>query len=110
MNPPDPKPPARVKDKKVRPTGDRCVATGITDSLHAHHLISRGQGGDDLPDNLVWVAARLHDDFHHGSPTQRYEAGHLIRKGLGTEHIDYIVKHRRGGWEWLESKYPAEPW
>lgn len=110
MTHPDPKPPARIKDKKARPTGAQCVATGVTDSLHAHHLISRGQGGDDLPDNLVWVAARLHDDFHHGSPTQRYDAGHLIRKGLGSEHVAYIVAHRRGGWEWLENRYPSEPW
>ena len=107
---PDPKPPARVKDKKARPTGDRCVATGVNYDLHAHHLISRGQDGDDVADNLVWVAGYLHDHFHHGSVTQRYEAGHAIRKGLGLEHIDYIVDHRRGGWAWLESKYPADPW
>ena len=106
----DPKPAARVKDKKVRPSGAQCVATGITDTLHAHHLISRAQGGDDVPENMVWVELFTHDRFHAGSPSQRYEAGHAIRKGLSVEHIDYIVKHRRGGWEWLDQKYPAEPW
>ena len=111
MNPPDPKPPRRIKDKTVIPAGPlRCVVTGATEGLTRFHLISRAQGGDDVPENVVWVEAFTHDRFHAGSPTQRYEAGHLIRKGLGVKHIDYIVKHRRGGWAFLDWKYPAEPW
>ena len=115
MNPPDPKPIKRVVDRSARPAGDRCVATGQTYILHAHHLVPRGggggkAGGDDVTENLVWLESGVHDRFHHGSPAQRAEAGHLIRKGLGLEHIGYIVAHPRGGWEFLENKYPAEPW
>ena len=110
MTSPDPKPAKRIKDKSVKPAGERCVATGARDGLHAHHLISRGQDGGDVTGNLVWLEAGVHDRFHHGSPAQRAEAGHLIRKGLGAEHIDYIVRHTRGGWEFLENKYPSEPW
>lgn len=107
----DPKPPARIVDKTVIPAGPtRCVVTGATEGLTRFHLISRAQGGSDVPENMVWVEAFTHDGFHAGSPLQRYEIGHAVRIALGSEHLDYITAHPRGGWEWLEKHFPAEQW
>ena len=108
---PDPKPEKRIIDKTVKPTGDRCVVTGQTYNLHAHHLIPRGggggkAGGDDCLENLVWLSASLHDLFHSGSPAQRETVGMRVRDVRTEEQMVYLLNHPRGGEDFLERKYP----
>ena len=52
---PDPKRPKRVKNpaamKQAHARGVTCVLCGKAGSLH--HVYPRGQGGDDVPENLI---------------------------------------------------------
>lgn len=40
-----------------------CMACGITPS-HAHHLTTRGAGGDDVPENLMPLCGEHHAEMH----------------------------------------------
>ena len=104
---PDPKPVKRIIDKSVVPAGPHvCALTGSTSGLTRFHLISRGQGGDDVPDNLIWVGSFLHDMFHSGSSAQRESVGMRVRDVLTDEQQQYILSHPRGGEDFLDRKYP----
>jgi hypothetical protein len=59
---PDWKPQPRVVDKKAQPLDATPLRTGECPLCHRrhvtlsrHHVVPKGQGGDDLPQNLVWV-------------------------------------------------------
>jgi ribosomal protein S14 len=46
---PDWRPTKRVKNKKAAKADPRCRICGKTGSLTKHHLVPRGQSGDDVP-------------------------------------------------------------
>lgn len=59
---PDPKPKPRVVDRDAQPVDARPLAFGrcpickrTTRDLSRHHVVPKGQAGDDLPENLVWA-------------------------------------------------------
>ena len=56
----DPKPLPRVRDpevfKRFHLSEPRCLCCGHKGYIHAHHLLSRAQGGDDVVANLVHYA------------------------------------------------------
>lgn len=58
---PDPKPAARIVDKDAQPLDATPLRLGCPlchrqhVTLSRHHVVPKGQGGDDLPENLVWV-------------------------------------------------------
>lgn len=102
---PDPKPTKRVKDSKamksMHAAGCFCVlncgAKGET-----HHVLSRGQGGDDVAANLVCLCASHHQKITDEDMATRVLLGeHLLLERPDT--ITYI-KGKLGeveGTEWL---------
>lgn len=107
MTPADPKPQKRIVDKDVVPDGPQaCALTGTHSGLTRFHLISRAQGGDDVPENMIWVESFLHDMFHSGSPAQRETVGMRVREVLTDEQMKYVLNHPRGGEDFLDRKYP----
>jgi hypothetical protein len=44
--------------------------------LHRHHVIPRGRGGQDVPENLVWLCA-FHHQWTHEHPLDSRRLGLL---------------------------------
>jgi len=46
--------------------GEPCEICERRTGVHAHHKKFRSAGGDDAPENLLWVCLSCHDDIHSG--------------------------------------------
>jgi 5-methylcytosine-specific restriction endonuclease McrA len=84
--PADLKPPRRIVDpgayRQFHRLELRCLVCG-TPKAQAHHVLSRGRGGDDLMDNFVPLCVRCHNKVHGediGGAVRR-----LVGKWLGSE-------------------------
>lgn len=58
MTPQDLKPGKRIDDPSATPLYSEVVETLVTPGtrlITRHHIVPRSQGGDDVPENLVWV-------------------------------------------------------
>jgi len=66
------RPTPRIKDpallRLLKYQYDECEITGETSGLHLHHVIFKGQQGDDLRENIVCMVDWFHDEYHRGSP------------------------------------------
>jgi hypothetical protein len=108
---PDPKPEKRIVDGTAEPL-DRtpidenyCPLTGkFTVEWHRHHVVSRAQGGSDVPENLVWVSPEAHDALHRG---ERWAREALVRYCRETvpEYGQYADAAKYEGW--LEARWGA---
>jgi hypothetical protein len=49
--------------------GWKCRICKSRANLHAHHVLFRGRGGDDIRGNLLSVCDFCHDSIHHPNPT-----------------------------------------
>ena len=98
---PIPKPPPRIRDPQAG-TGKliaegRCRLCGkpIRDvRLSRHHLIARGQGGDDVDDNLVPLCGSGTEGCHGDVEHWRAMARQRLRRLLRPEEVRYV--NRRG--------------
>ena len=64
------------KKKKIKEPGNRkrcvedakgkCVDCGSKNGVAAHHIIFKGEGGDDSPDNLIALCFNCHRKAHDG--------------------------------------------
>lgn len=66
---PDPKPPARIIDRKAGARKlhkfPQCRVIGCEErATQAHHIILRSQGGDDVEDNLLPLCTECHVNAH----------------------------------------------
>lgn len=96
----DPKPEPRIVDrgamKRKLLLDPVCRACGVR-ACNCHHLIGKGQGGDDVEDNLIPLCGSGSDGCHgalHGSPYmragRRWEAQDVRRAiGLGLRPSEY---------------------
>jgi len=50
-----------------RRDGWRCALCDSTDGIQIHHVIPRGEGGSDFPENLITLCWRCHS-LAHGRP------------------------------------------
>lgn len=52
----------RIENRKLLDSyhNSACVACGETQGTHAHHVRTKGAGGDDVPENLIALCF-----FHH---------------------------------------------
>lgn len=107
---PNPRPPRRVVDAaagrvKCLSAGAECRLCRGRLALERHHLVPKGQRGDDVDENLVPLCggfgAGCHDRITQNDP----EALSLLRGRLWPEEEAYVA--RRMGWAWLEARYPA---
>ena len=106
----DPKPDARIvasADEWHGIVGQKfgpCRVTGeTTGHIDMAHLVSRGQRGDDIPDNLIPLRHDLHMILHDHSPGWE-EIAHAIRHSLTPAETAYIVS-KKSRW-WLNKTYP----
>lgn len=105
---PDPKPAPRiVSDKagrrKVMAEG-RCRLCGYAAELSRHHLVPKGQQGDDVDDNIVPLCGSgttgCHGDVEHWTSGARSK----LRGRLTPAELSYI--ERKKGVAWLDKRYP----
>ncbi len=108
----DPKPAKRIKasaeewvelrEAKLGP----CRVCGTTAwPLGLHHLVSRGQGGDDLEDNLVPLCGSGTTGCHERVESRDPVACHELRKHLTEAEIAYVLEKR--GEAYLDGRYPT---
>jgi len=68
-----------------------------------HHLVSRAQGGDDVPENLFSIEHVLHLAYEDKVPG--WEAiAHMIREEMTEEQKAYVV--RKKSQDFLDRRYP----
>jgi hypothetical protein len=62
--------PKRIVDRELLETVRNlpCMACGIQPAGHAHHVDSRGAGGDDVFDNLMSLCPTHHAQWHQKGP------------------------------------------
>ena len=109
MTGPDPKPDARIVatreewqaicDLKDGP----CRAGTGSHWVDYAHLVSRGQRGDDVLDNIVPVGHEAHMLYHDRGKGWEHVA-HMIRETLRAPELAYVIGKK--GWDWLDEHYP----
>jgi len=85
--------PKRTKDKallKALRLG-HCELCGKADmGLQVHHVVSRGSGGPDMPENLITLCASCHT-LAHGGCISRDELWRVIAQREGTSPMEVEV-------------------
>ena len=99
----DPKPLPRVRDPEVfrtfHRTEPRCLCCGHKGFIHAHHLLNRSQGGDDVLANLVPLCAGCHEAHHRmNTRTVRDALATYLLSERGAEALAYLRSKRSDGW------------
>ncbi len=58
--------PKRIENKKLLATYSKmsCEACGSNNEVHAHHIKTKGSGGDDVSDNLIPLCVTCHTLIH----------------------------------------------
>lgn len=79
----DPKPARRVRDseavtRKMR-NERRCRAGCGYLAMHAHHVLFRSKGGDDVEDNIIGLCFECHRAFHDADEETRRSVGAALR-------------------------------
>ncbi len=109
---PDPKPPARIVDRKAFArfydqaalACQICGDNGTAYGLSIHHLLPRGQGGDDMPSNFALLCGHGTAGCHGDVEAHRNGARSRLRESMTQEQIAYLVAKR--GWAWVDRFYP----
>lgn len=106
---PNPRPARRVVDAQAgrRKCGEgaACRLCGIRRLLERHHLVPRGQRGDDVDENLVPLCGGFGSGCHALITENDPGALSLLRGRLHPEEEQYVA--RKMGWAWLEARYPS---
>ena len=55
---------AKTRKEVYRRDGYVCALCGNHDTLQIHHVIPRGQGGSDFPENLITLCSKCHAQAH----------------------------------------------
>ena len=61
------KDPLALKRLRLKLWGEACESCRHRPGTELHHVKLRSRGGDDVPDNLVWICALCHRALH-GNP------------------------------------------
>lgn len=105
---PNPRPARRVVDDAAgveKCAREGCRVCGATSGPYArHHLVPRGQRGDDVDDNLVRLCDPWEPYCHHLVTTNDPEALAALRRSLSPSEVAYVI--RKKGVGWLERRYP----
>jgi hypothetical protein len=102
----DPKPERRISNplvfRRFHDAAPDCLACGYR-HVQAHHLISRGRGGDDVLENLIPLCTLCHGALHTGRTHTAYghavtqesvlwAIGRFLVSEAGTEHVIYVLR------------------
>jgi len=85
--------PKRLRDKRAIEAARKpyCELCGRADmGLQVHHVVSRGSGGPDMPENLITFCASCHT-LAHGGCISRDELWRVIAQREGTSPMEVEV-------------------
>jgi 5-methylcytosine-specific restriction endonuclease McrA len=102
----DPRPARRIRDSGLMrlmhsERTKECAITGATQGLEIHHILPRGQSGDDVRPNLVFLRRDIHRRITANDP--------VAMRLLG----EYILRERQDFMSYLTFKLrpvQAEEW
>lgn len=77
-----------------------CALTGVTTNLELHHVLSRGQGGDDVRANLVFLVRDVHLRVTANDPVVLRWLGEHIRdhRPDTIEYLNWKLGERAPDW------------
>lgn len=112
---PDPKPAPRIKDSQasVRKllADPACRACG-TRAINCHHLLGKGQRGDDVVENLIPLCGSGSEGCHgalHGNPYSVMLRGTVERRDAAWVRLRIGTNLRMPEWQYLVGKLGGEP-
>lgn len=75
--------------------GYRCALCDGTDGIQIHHVIARGAGGTNKPDNLITLCWRCHAEAHG----TKLDAGGWLPEDIEQACIEYLADfYAEDGW------------
>lgn len=112
----DPKPAARIVDRKafaeLHESATRaargCQVCGLVwryqPGLSIHHIVPRGQGGDDVPANFALLCGHGTAGCHGDVEARRNGARERLRAAMTSEQLAYVTQKKSQAW--LDRMYP----
>lgn len=79
-----------------------CRVCDTQRATQLHHVLSRGQRGSDIRENLLPVCVTCHDLIHGRSSWALSQVRDRITENPAM--LDYLVREK--GWDWLNRAYP----
>ena len=86
--------PNSTRKAVYRRDGWQCALCGCHDTLQIHHVVPRGEGGSDFPENLITLCSKCHAQAH----------GIDVYPGVCTQEdveqacIEYVADYYAGEW------------
>lgn len=109
---PDPKPAPRIIDpdagrEKLRREGRCRMCHGYATRLYLlsrHHIVPRGQGGDDVDDNLIPICGHGTIGCHGNVEGWVRDYRQRLRRRMLPAEVAYVIGKK--GEAWLDRNYP----
>lgn len=87
--------PNTTRKEVYRRDGYRCALCDSTDGIQIHHVIPRGWGGSDFPENLITLCWRCHA-LVHGKKV--LDAVDLTPDNVDQACVEYVSDYYAGDW------------
>ena len=87
--------PNNVRKDIYRRDGFRCALCDSTDGLQIHHVIPRGEGGSDFPENLITLCWRCHAMAHSSG---FHDMPPITKDRIEQQCIEYVSDIYAGDW------------
>ena len=91
--------PTTTRKAIYRRDGYRCALCDSTQYLQIHHIIPRGKGGNNEPDNLITLCSKCHGAAHGCIP----EGWTMTAEDVEQACVEYVSDMYAGDWYPLES-------
>lgn len=90
-----------IRKEVYRRDGFRCALCDDTRGLQIHHVVSRGQGGTNYPQNLITLCWRCHAVAHG---TRLPEYGMMQPAEVAQACVEYVADY------YTDEGYIWNPW
>lgn len=88
--------PNTTRKEVYRRDGFRCALCDSTDGIQVHHVIPRGEGGSDFPENLITLCWRCHA-LAHGHKV--IDSVDMTKDDVSQACVEYVADHyAEEGW------------
>jgi len=95
----------QLRKSIYRRDGYRCALCDSSQGLQIHHVVHRGQGGTDSPQNLITLCSYCHSHVH-GRPL--YDTP-MTAEDLEQACIEYLADYYAPDWNpWAKGFHPLE--
>jgi hypothetical protein len=91
--------------KEAEPVCQVCGKRWHRWAMTVHHIVSRGQGGDDVEENFAYVDGTGTHGCHGDLEARRNGARYRLRRNLSEAQVGYVVGKKGGAW--LDRHYPT---